>query len=371
MAGTLPSTTLTLGGSLQGCVLSPLLFILYNNDCKSAHTNYHIVKFAEDTVLLSLLSAQTQDHGPELTSDSEHHDKESKVNDVMKSQKQTKETEQARILKIQMEFHEKQAEGNLISARISEHALAAERKENAILRQKRLAQEKVEQHVKEIKSGGPKEEIRNFKKKILEINEKHEKTQSGLKKQIALHQKKAEENWVVAYAPERALAIKRKEVARLCKQRSEASAKVVGYQEPLTEAFLSRCDLQIRPLRKYGAAPKKNVNTVDKSGQRSGRGGTDTNGCRNPGTDLEDEVDEELEKSQCCYMAQEHSADGGGPYSNGWAQALTLKMRVMEEELKKSQCCYMAQMKASEQLLEAERKTIVAFKIRWLRSTPK
>ncbi|KAJ8365282.1 hypothetical protein SKAU_G00141130 [Synaphobranchus kaupii] len=217
-----------------------------------------------------------------LTSDSEHHDKESEVKDVIQSQKQTKETEQERkktdaILKIQMEFHKKQAEGNLISARIAEHTLAAESKDNAILRQKIIEvraqlseiqnpvfapplkkgswlREKLEQHVKEIKSGGRKEEIRNFKQRIQEINEKHERTQSGLKKQV------------VARASENALTIKRKEMASLSKRLSEASAKVAGYQEPLTEA-LSRSDLQIRPLRKYGAVPTKNVNTVDKSGQ--------------------------------------------------------------------------------------------------------
>ncbi|XP_035274900.1 myosin-10-like [Anguilla anguilla] len=319
---------------------------------------------------------QCQDTDSALkASGSEHSDKESEVKYVVQSDKlTTKKSEESKktndILKIQVEFHKKQAEENLIGTRIAEHALAAERKENANLRRKvievstqlaeikdpvivpplkkdgiasgrsgkaaledqlyteklqgektvqleekikkmecdqaslsnektnlenlykilqekflimqslcqekdsalqqRLAEEEVEQHVKQIKSAGPKEEVRNFKQRIQEINEKHEKTLDSLKKKIAFHQKKAQENWVVACASERALTVKRKELANLSKQLSEVSANLAGYQEPLVKASSSRSDLQIRPLRKYGTVPKKNraaVAMVDKSTQ--------------------------------------------------------------------------------------------------------
>ncbi len=45
-------------GSPQGCVLSPLLFILYTNDCKSSFRNRHIIKFADDSVIINLLSEE-------------------------------------------------------------------------------------------------------------------------------------------------------------------------------------------------------------------------------------------------------------------------------------------------------------------------
>jgi len=44
--------------SPQGCVLSPLLYILYTDDCRSQHENRHILKFADDSAIVSLLSSE-------------------------------------------------------------------------------------------------------------------------------------------------------------------------------------------------------------------------------------------------------------------------------------------------------------------------
>ena len=62
---TLSDTLFTSTASPQGCVLSPLLFILYTDDCRSTQPDCHFVKFADDTVLLSLLP-NTQHHSSAL-----------------------------------------------------------------------------------------------------------------------------------------------------------------------------------------------------------------------------------------------------------------------------------------------------------------
>lgn len=51
-------------GSRQDCVLSPLLFVLYTNECQSHHGRRHIIKFEDDTVIVSLLSSDDFEHRP-------------------------------------------------------------------------------------------------------------------------------------------------------------------------------------------------------------------------------------------------------------------------------------------------------------------
>ena len=53
-------------GSPQGCVLSAILFILYTNACQSQHAGRHIIKFADDSVIVSLLTQNDPEHGPVL-----------------------------------------------------------------------------------------------------------------------------------------------------------------------------------------------------------------------------------------------------------------------------------------------------------------
>ncbi len=55
--GQFTSNSITLNvGAPQGCVLSPLLYYLYTHNCVPSHSSTSIVKFADDTVVLGLIS---------------------------------------------------------------------------------------------------------------------------------------------------------------------------------------------------------------------------------------------------------------------------------------------------------------------------
>ncbi|KAK3519303.1 hypothetical protein QTP70_023539 [Hemibagrus guttatus] len=49
------ATTLNTGAP-QGCMLSPLLFTLLTHDCAAMHSSNHIIKFADDTTMVGLIS---------------------------------------------------------------------------------------------------------------------------------------------------------------------------------------------------------------------------------------------------------------------------------------------------------------------------
>lgn len=49
--------TITLStGSVRGCILSPLLFSLFTQDCTAMHSTNHIIKFRDDMTVLGLIS---------------------------------------------------------------------------------------------------------------------------------------------------------------------------------------------------------------------------------------------------------------------------------------------------------------------------
>ena len=54
-------------GAPQGCVLSPILFVLYTSDCKASYQNCMIYKYADDTALVSLCENSDKDYRKEVT----------------------------------------------------------------------------------------------------------------------------------------------------------------------------------------------------------------------------------------------------------------------------------------------------------------
>ena len=49
-------------GSPQGCILSPLLFTLYTHDIAASHDNNVIIKYADDTTIIGLISSNDESH---------------------------------------------------------------------------------------------------------------------------------------------------------------------------------------------------------------------------------------------------------------------------------------------------------------------
>ena len=55
-----------LPGVPQGCILSPLLFIFYTNDCLSHSSNCSLIKYADDVAIVGLLNNNEADYRAEI-----------------------------------------------------------------------------------------------------------------------------------------------------------------------------------------------------------------------------------------------------------------------------------------------------------------
>ncbi|KAI5630226.1 gastrula zinc finger protein XlCGF28.1-like [Silurus asotus] len=60
IGNSISSTTTLCTGAPQGFVLSPLLFTLLTHDCVAMHSSNHIVKFADDMILVDLISKKDE-----------------------------------------------------------------------------------------------------------------------------------------------------------------------------------------------------------------------------------------------------------------------------------------------------------------------
>ena len=71
----------------QGCVLPPLLYILYTNDCVSQTPECSLIKFADDTALVGFLTGNELNYRQEI----EHFHEWCKANSLILNTLKTKE----------------------------------------------------------------------------------------------------------------------------------------------------------------------------------------------------------------------------------------------------------------------------------------
>ncbi|KAM5125602.1 A-kinase anchor protein 9-like [Callospermophilus lateralis] len=129
---------------------------------------------------------------------------------------------------------------------------------NEMALQKKLSQEECERLEKEQQLSAADEkvvsavqEVKNYKRRIEEMEEELQKTERSFKNQIAMHEKKAHDNWLKARSAERAIAEEKREVANLRQKLLEMTQKMAMRQdEPvIVKPMPGRPNLQNPPRR--------------------------------------------------------------------------------------------------------------------------
>ncbi|KAM5150360.1 transport and Golgi organization protein 1 homolog [Callospermophilus lateralis] len=124
--------------------------------------------------------------------------------------------------------------------------------------QKKLIQEECERLEKEQQLSAADEkvvsavqEVKNYKRRIEEMEEELQKTKCSFKNQIAMHEKKAHDNWLKARSAERAIAEGKREAANLRQKLLEMTQKMAMRQdEPvIVKPMPGRPNLQNPPGR--------------------------------------------------------------------------------------------------------------------------
>ncbi|XP_078505947.1 transport and Golgi organization protein 1 homolog isoform X2 [Lissotriton helveticus] len=105
--------------------------------------------------------------------------------------------------------------------------------------QKKLTQEEYERQEKEQKlcvadekAVLATEEVKVYKQRIQEMEEELQKTERSYKNQIASHEKKAHDNWLIARSAERTLSEEKRESANLRQKLIEVNQKIAMLQRP-------------------------------------------------------------------------------------------------------------------------------------------
>ncbi|XP_076697932.1 transport and Golgi organization protein 1 homolog [Callospermophilus lateralis] len=124
--------------------------------------------------------------------------------------------------------------------------------------QKKLSQEECERLEKEQQLSAADEkvvsavqEIKNYKRRIEEMEEELQKTKRSFKNQIAMHEKKAHDNWLKARSAERAIAEEKREAANLRQKLLEMTQKMAmrQYEPVIVKPMPGRPNLQNPPGR--------------------------------------------------------------------------------------------------------------------------
>ncbi|XP_076698096.1 transport and Golgi organization protein 1 homolog isoform X1 [Callospermophilus lateralis] len=124
--------------------------------------------------------------------------------------------------------------------------------------QKKLIQEECERLEKEQQLSAADEkvvsavqEVKNYKRRIEEMEEELQKTKCSFKNQIALHEKKAHDNWLKARSAERAIAEEKREAANLRQKLLEMTQKMAmqQYEPVIVKPMPGRPNLQNPPGR--------------------------------------------------------------------------------------------------------------------------
>ncbi|NXD30690.1 TGO1 protein, partial [Spelaeornis formosus] len=121
--------------------------------------------------------------------------------------------------------------------------------------QKKLTQEEYERQEKEQKLCAADEkavlaieEVKVYKQRIQDMEEELQKTERSYKNQIAAHEKKAHDNWLIARSAERALAEEKRGAANLRQKLIEVNQKIIMLQRPvIVKPTPGRPDCQIPP----------------------------------------------------------------------------------------------------------------------------